>query len=87
VRGAPQLTLAIPRDGNNNHIADAWEESYALASIEQDADDDDYPVGDSHKGDSIALYDEYRGFHIGGTLVLVLLDVLSSPREGRHGYR
>jgi hypothetical protein len=80
VRGAPQLTLAIPRDGNNNHIADAWEESYALASIEQDADDDDYPVGDSHKGDSIALYDEYRGFHIGGTLVLVLLDVLSSPR-------
>jgi hypothetical protein len=66
VRGAPQLTLAIPRDGNNNHIADAWEESYALASIEEAADDDDFPVGDSHKGDSIALYDEYRGFHIGG---------------------
>jgi hypothetical protein len=65
VRGAPQQTLAVPKDDDGNHIADAWEQWYDLPSKDGAADDDDVPVGDG-KGDSVALYDEYRGFHIGG---------------------
>jgi len=66
VRGAPDRTLAVPKDDNGNHIADVWEENWELTGTQADADDDDRPVGDGHKGDSIPLYDEYRGFHIGG---------------------
>jgi hypothetical protein len=66
VRGAPDRTLAVPKDDNGNHIADVWEENWELTGAQADADDDDRPVGDGHKGDSIPLYDEYRGFRIGG---------------------
>ena len=67
VRGhSDQDFLAIPKDDNQNHIADWWEHFFSLKSTEPSADDDGFPEGDGHKGDSIALYDEYRGFHIGG---------------------
>jgi hypothetical protein len=61
-----QQKLAIPRDDNSNHIADAWEEQFGVSNTSESADDDDNPPGDGTKGDSIALYDEYRGFHVGG---------------------
>ena len=61
-----QQKLAIPRDDNSNHIADAWEEQFGVSNASESADDDANPPGDGTKGDSIALYDEYRGFHIGG---------------------
>lgn len=67
VRGhSDQVFLAIPQDDNNNHIADWWEHFFDLKNTDPSADDDDFPQGDGDKGDSIALYDEYRGFHIGG---------------------
>ncbi len=67
VRGhSDQDSLSIPKDDNNNHIADAWEHQFNLKNTDASADDDDKPDGDGHNGDSIALYDEYRGFHIGG---------------------
>jgi hypothetical protein len=66
VRGHPdQEALAVPKDDNSNHIADAWEGWYELPSKDGAADDDDVPVGDGTKGDNVALYEEYRGFHIG----------------------
>jgi hypothetical protein len=66
VRGHPdQDFLAIPKDDNQNHIADWWEHFFNIKNSDASADDDDFPEGDGHNGDSIALYDEYRGFHIG----------------------
>jgi hypothetical protein len=61
-----QDTLSIPKDDNLNHIADWWEHFFDLKNTDPNADDDETPPGDDHKGDSIALYDEYRGFHIHG---------------------
>jgi hypothetical protein len=67
VRGhSDQDSLAIPKDDNQNHIADGWEDQFGLENTAATADDDDTPAGDGHNGDSIVLYDEYRGFHISG---------------------
>ncbi len=67
VRGhSDQDSLAIPKDDNQNHIADGWEDQFGLENTAATADDDDAPAGDGHNGDSIVLYDEYRGFHISG---------------------
>ncbi|MDR3774516.1 MAG: hypothetical protein P4L26_14275 [Terracidiphilus sp.] len=67
VRGhTDQDFLSIPKDDNQNHIADYWEDIFGLKNADASADDDQHPLGDGHNGDSIALYDEYRGFHIGG---------------------
>jgi len=65
VRGAPQQTLAVPKDDDGDHVADAWEDMWGVPAGDGAADDDDVPVGNG-KGDSVALYDEYRGFHIKG---------------------
>jgi hypothetical protein len=67
LQGQPgRESLAIPRDDNHNHIADEWERWYHLTSTDASADEDSTPAGDGHAGDSIALYNEYRGFHIHG---------------------
>lgn len=67
VLGHPnQDSLAIPKDDNSNHIADAWEHLFKIKNTDASADDDDKPTGDGTDGDSVALYDEYRGFHIQG---------------------
>jgi hypothetical protein len=67
VRGHPnQDSLAIPKDDNSNHIADGWERLFKIKNTDASADDDDKPTGDGTDGDSVALYDEYRGFHIQG---------------------
>ena len=67
VRGhADQDFLLIPKDDNSNHIADYWEHWFDIKNPDAFADDDDTPHGDGSNGDSIALYDEYRGFHIHG---------------------
>jgi hypothetical protein len=66
VRGSGQQSLAIPKDDDGNHIADSWEESFGLHGGDPASDDDSQPAGHEHNGDSIALYDEYRGFRIQG---------------------
>jgi hypothetical protein len=67
VRGhADQESLALPKDDNSNHIADWWEHWFSIKNASEDADEDDTPRGDGDNGDSIALYDEYRGLHIQG---------------------
>jgi hypothetical protein len=67
VRGHPdQEFLAIPKDDNSNHIADWWEHWFQIKDPDENADEDSTPRGDGDTGDSIALYDEYRGFHIQG---------------------
>jgi hypothetical protein len=67
VKGHPDREyLAIPKDDNMNHIADWWEHWFSIKNPDENADDDNTPRGDGDDGDSIALYDEYRGFRIHG---------------------
>ena len=56
--------LELPKDDNNNHIADAWEKKYKLTGTVADADDDASPTGDGSAGDGLSLYEEYRGFMV-----------------------
>jgi hypothetical protein len=65
VRGLPQQTLAVPKDDDGNHIADAWEQQHNVSNLDPASDEDALPSNGS-TGDGIALYDEYRGFHVGG---------------------
>lgn len=64
----PEKTeLTIPLDENDNHIADAWEDGFALDAVDANSDMDRWPAGDGHLGDGLSLYEEYRGFMIKGT--------------------
>jgi hypothetical protein len=57
-----KYALTIPRDGNNNKIADDWEDFNGVESglAAEDAETD--PEGDGNAGDGLTLYEEYRGF-------------------------
>jgi hypothetical protein len=57
--------LAIPRDDDGNHVADAWEKKKALPHHDQDWDGE-VVAGQKKDGDGVTFYNEYRG--------LVLLD-------------
>jgi len=55
--------LKIPKDDNNNHVADGYEIEGETSAA--DADDDPLPKGD-HTGDTLSYYEEYRGFQVSG---------------------
>jgi hypothetical protein len=59
--------LSIPKDENNNHIADSWEDANVEGIAQADADDDMLPAGDGHQGDGFPTYEEYRGFRAKGS--------------------
>jgi hypothetical protein len=63
---ASKGALTIPKDDKGNHIADFWEKHYAGGKSDAKADDDLVPIGDSHQGDGLSLYEEYRGFRVQG---------------------
>lgn len=64
VRGGTREALTIPKDENDNHIADIWEKSYPLSDSNSDSDEDSTPRADNDSGDVLSLYEEYRGFMI-----------------------
>ena len=67
VQGKPsEYALALPKDDNSNHIADWWEHWFDLKNMASEADEEKTPLGDGDEGDSIPLYEEYRGFRIQG---------------------
>lgn len=66
-KGKDVPDVPIPRDDNDNHIADDWEERFGGGGDRSD-DLDDQPQGDGHQGDALSLYEEYRGFRISGAL-------------------
>jgi len=52
--------LAIPRDDDGNHIADAWETKKGIPHYDKDWDGESVP-GQDQAGDGLTLYHEYRG--------------------------
>ncbi len=69
LQGQPGVKeVSIPKDDNNNHVADAWE--VTGESTDAMADEDSSPTGD-HNGDVLSYYEEYRGFHISSQITPV----------------
>lgn len=67
LKGEPEKRrLAIPKDDNENEIADDWEVGVRFAP-RAEADEDFFMQGDGHHGDGLSQYEEYRGFMIKGT--------------------
>jgi len=60
-------SVSLPKDDNNNEIADAWEAQYG-GNLSKD-DDKDTSVGNTHNGDGLTVFEEYRGFVWGPPLV------------------
>ncbi len=61
--------ITIPRDEDENRIADFWEDDRGVGGQEAAEDRDDEPkgVGDPDEpGDGFSNYEEYRGFYVQG---------------------
>ncbi len=58
-------TIYLPKDYNNNHIADYWEDTSGVLNknYAQKWDGLHYD-GNSHDGDGLTIYEKYRGFLI-----------------------
>jgi hypothetical protein len=57
--------VAVPRDDNNNQIADQHEKLEGMTPLATD-DKDDTPEGNGVLGDGLSAYEEYRGFRVMG---------------------
>ncbi|MEO0250401.1 MAG: hypothetical protein ABIN58_12940 [candidate division WOR-3 bacterium] len=58
-------SISIPMDDNHNHVADAWEDQKGIKAENLIADWDGEKVsGQKSIGDSITLYENYRGFMV-----------------------
>lgn len=57
-------SISIPRDDNDNHVADQWEKDKGIFGDNKPAtwDEDDIPADQRRNGDGYTLYEEYRGF-------------------------
>lgn len=58
--------IPLPRRQEGSLVADRWLRDNGVAGKDDNADDEEVPVGDSSKGDGLTLYEEYRGFADGG---------------------
>jgi hypothetical protein len=80
-RASGKKHLAVPRDDDGNHVADAWEKQMGLTENHPaDWDEDEKPAQKAApKGDGVGLYREYRGFVVlaGGARSFVRTD----PRQ------
>lgn len=65
LEGKKGAALPIPQDEDGNHIADSWQRKHDLMNASAEADDEKIPEG-RHPGDGLTLYEEYRGFLVGG---------------------
>ena len=60
--------LRLPKDDNDNRVADGWEKSVGCLdkNLPADWDGADDPSGQGTTGDGISLYEKYRGFDFAG---------------------
>ena len=54
--------LEIPKDADDNYIADVWEKMKGVYGSYAEDDEESSPEGDGDAGDGLTLYEEYRGF-------------------------
>ena len=54
--------VKVPQDDDGNHIADAWTDRFGFAGYPETWDEEAVPAQMRNKGDSLTLYEEYRGF-------------------------
>lgn len=57
--------VPLPKRPDTGWIAESWRRAHAVAQLPE-ADDDEVVVGQKHHGDGYTLYEEYRGFAVGG---------------------
>lgn len=88
--GKVGAALLIPRDDDENRIADAWQEQRGVLGRLGTDDADELPVGNGFPGDGLTLYEEYRGFQVQGEWIetdprrkdLFVCDRTGFAREG-----
>lgn len=79
--GKAKHALALPKDEDHNHIADAWQEAKGVFGLPSNWDEAEV-AGQSTKGDGFGLYQKYRGLVVatpGGRK-----HVRMEPREKAH---
>jgi hypothetical protein len=64
-----QEDVRLPLRGEQSLIADVWKQNHGLTGLADVNDNETSPMGDGHPGDGLSLYEEYRGFIIGGAHV------------------
>jgi hypothetical protein len=61
-----QENVRLPLRSEQSLIADIWKQNSGVTGLADVTDNETDPVGDGHPGDGLSLYEEYRGFIIGG---------------------
>ena len=56
----------LPKRSATSLISDFWKQSHGAGGKPDSADDEAVPLGDKTPGDGLNLYQEYRGFRVGG---------------------
>jgi hypothetical protein len=81
IPGNPLQEFArIPRDDDENDIADAWPHNAGNKT-----DDTDNTPGGANNGDGLSRYEEYRGFFIGGSHIRTEADTKDLFIYDQHG--
>ena len=66
VAGTPERSLKLPARQPGSLVADVYKQQYGAEGQIDGADLDDDPECDGFAGDGLTLYEEYRGFWVGG---------------------
>ncbi len=61
-----QEDVRLPLRSDQSLIADIWKQNNGVTGLADVNDNETDPAGDGHPGDGLSLYEEYRGFIIGG---------------------
>jgi hypothetical protein len=60
--GKVGAALPVPKDEDENRIADVWDEAHGTFGKASTTDDENLPYGNGFHGDGLTIFEEYRGF-------------------------